>query len=83
MVRPEDITIFPQTEVSSAKNLLKGKIKWLVPSGSLLRVGLETEKGLGLFCLVTKSSATELGLKEGKEVYASFKATAVRVIKRY
>jgi tungstate transport system ATP-binding protein len=83
MVRPEDITIFPQTEVSSAKNLLKGKIKWLVPSGPLLRVGLKTAAGLELFCLVTKSSATELRLKEGKEVYASFKATAVRVIKRY
>jgi len=83
MIRPEDITLFPEKDVSSAKNLLKGTIKWMTPSGPLLRIGLDMEQGGELFCLVTKSSAMEIGLVIGREVYASFKATAVRVIKRW
>jgi len=83
MIRPEDITLFLKKDVSSAKNLLKGRIKWLVPSGPLYRIGLDMESGGEFFCLVTKSSAVELDLATGKEVYASFKATAVRVIRRW
>ncbi len=83
MIRPEDITLFLKKDISSAKNLLKGRVKWLVPSGPLYRIGLDMESGGELFCLVTKSSAAELELAIGREVYASFKATVVRVIKRW
>jgi molybdopterin-binding protein len=38
--------------------------------------------GFPLVALVTKRSAEELGLDESKQVYASFKATGVHVIRR-
>jgi len=83
LIRPEEITLFPKQDVSSARNLLKGRVEWMTPSGPLLRIGLSVEFAGELFCLITKSSAAELELAIGKEVYASFKATAVRVIRRW
>jgi tungstate transport system ATP-binding protein len=83
LLRPEDITLFPQKDVSSARNLLKGRVEWMTPSGPLLRIGLSVGLTGELFCLITKSSAAELELAIGKEIYASFKATAVRVIRRW
>jgi molybdopterin-binding protein len=35
----------------------------------------------GLSALVTKHAIEELGLNSGKKVYASFKATAIHLIK--
>ncbi len=81
-LRPEDVTIWVGKEIpaSSARNRLSGTIKRLTPQGPLLRVVVDC--GFMLTALVTRASAREMNLKEGMEVIASFKASAVRLIAR-
>jgi len=79
-IRPEDITLAKTRLSTSARNSFAGPIKKIVSFGVLARV--EIDCGFPLIALVTKRSAEEMGLERGKEVYASFKATAVHVINR-
>ena len=79
-VRPEDITLTPAKTTSSARNSFLGQITGVVSMGPLSRI--EINCGFRLVSLVTKRSAEELGLDKGKQVYATFKATGVHVIKR-
>jgi len=81
-LRPEDVTILLKSEAppSSARNRLSGTIKRLTPQGPLLRVVIDC--GFPLTAIVTRTSAREMDLTEGKEVIASFKASAVRLIPR-
>jgi tungstate transport system ATP-binding protein len=78
-LRPEDITLFLSPVSSSARNSFVGEITRVVSSGPLSRV--EVDCGFPLVALVTKRSAEELNLQKGKKVYATFKATAVHVLK--
>ena len=79
-IRPEDITLALSRVSSSARNSFVGEVTWVVSMGPLSRV--EIDCGFPLVALVTKRSAEELGLKKGKQVYTTFKATGVHVIKR-
>jgi len=79
-VRPEDITLTPAKTTGSARNSFLGQITAVVSMGPLSRI--EINCGFRLVSLVTKRSAEELGLDKGKQVYATFKATGVHVIKR-
>jgi len=79
-IRPEDITLAPSKAISSARNSLAGEITRVAPTGSLVHV--EVDCGFSLIALVTKKSAEELNFKSGERVYASFKASAVHVIKK-
>ena len=80
-IRPEDVTLAPPGErggVSSARNALAGSIARLTVTDAGVRVLLDC--GFPLVALVTPRSATELGLVEGAEVAAVFKASALHVI---
>ena len=79
-IRPEDITIATTRTSTSARNSFAGKIKNTVSFGTLTRVTIDC--GFTLVVLVTTRSANELNLVKGKEVFASFKATAIHVIRR-
>ena len=81
LIRPEDITLTLAQPTSSARNVFKGKIGRLAPVGPLVRV--EVDCGFPLLGVVTKSSAQELDLAAGRQVYASFKATAIHTINRW
>jgi tungstate transport system ATP-binding protein len=90
-LRPEDVTLWPQDSApaSSARNRLAGHVVRTTPQGPLVRVAVEcrpSEAGLQgcvpLVALVTRASARELDLREGKPVTASFKASAVHLILR-
>jgi tungstate transport system ATP-binding protein len=80
MIRPEDITITRTREVTSARNNFEGRINKVIPLGPLTRI--EIDCGFPLLGVVTTRSAGELGLTSGTTVYASFKATAIHVIKK-
>ena len=80
LIRPEDIVLTPIHEATSARNVFRGRITRAVPVGPLMRIKLDC--GFPLLAVVTKHSAQELGLAAGKEVYASFKATAIHAIKK-
>jgi len=79
-IRPEDITVSTTRTSTSARNSFAGKIKNTVSFGALTRVTIDC--GFTLVVLVTTRSASELNLVKDKEVFASFKATAIHVIKR-
>jgi molybdopterin-binding protein len=61
----------------SARNVLKGKVKKIVHGSVNSEVVVELSGGEEITSIITKTSAEELGLKEGSEVYAVIKATSV------
>jgi tungstate transport system ATP-binding protein len=79
IIRPEDITFTLAKETSTARNVFQGEIARMTTVGQLVRI--EAHCGFPLLGVVTKRSAEELNLNLGKNIYASFKATAVHVIK--
>jgi len=81
LIRPEDITISLSKDTSSARNTFNGRITKILPLGSLVRI--EVACGFPLLGVITKRSAEDLNLTIGKEVYTTFKATAVHIIKSW
>jgi tungstate transport system ATP-binding protein len=81
-IRPENVTLTipPRQETTSARNVFFGWIVKVVPMGLFHRVHLNC--GFPLVAYVTSHSLEGLSLSEGKEVYASFKATAIHVIRK-
>jgi molybdate transport system ATP-binding protein len=78
-VSPREITIYREPPDGSAQNLFKGAILELVPEppdGERVRVALGTTPPL--VAEVTREAVQALGLREGLEVHAGFKATGVR-----
>lgn len=80
-IRPEDVMVALSKISSSARNSLAGEVTWAVATGPLSRI--EIDCGFPLVALVTKRSAEELGLGKGRQVYATFKAVSIHVIKRH
>jgi len=81
LIRPEDITLALHKDASSARNTFEGRITRIFSVGALVRV--EIACGFPLLAVVTKQSAQNLNLTVDKGVYATFKATAVHIIKRW
>ncbi|PIX26333.1 MAG: ABC transporter ATP-binding protein [Deltaproteobacteria bacterium CG_4_8_14_3_um_filter_45_9] len=81
-IRPENVTLSTQPfkEGSSARNVVPGRIVKITPLGFYQKVQLDC--GFLLVAYITNHSLEELSLIEGKEVRASFKATAVTVIRK-
>jgi molybdopterin-binding protein len=61
----------------SARNVIKGKVKKLIPGAVNTEVVIELPGGTEIVSIITKSSADSLGVQEGKEVYAVIKASSV------
>ncbi|MBI4286418.1 MAG: ABC transporter ATP-binding protein [Chloroflexi bacterium] len=81
-LRHEDVTLtLPPTQsaLTSARNRLVGKVVKVFPLGSQVR--LTVDCGFPLVALVTRRSAEEMELILGKTVHATFKATAVHVLR--
>ena len=81
-IRPENVTlsIRPSQEGTSARNVFSGRIMKITSLGLYQRIHLDC--AFPLVAYVTNHSLEELSLAEGKEVSASFKATAVTVIRK-
>lgn len=63
----------------SARNVLKGKVTKLVLGAVNCEVTLEIAPGVEIVSTITKTSATSLGLAEGKEASAVIKASNVMI----
>ncbi len=63
----------------SARNMLKGTIKKVVPGAVNTEVVIELPGGAEVVSIITKSSAESLNLTVGKEVYAVIKASNVMI----
>lgn len=78
VIRAEEITISRSAPTTSARNVVRGRISELYTLGALARVTLDVG-GVPLVAALTARSAQELALREGEEVWASFKAMAVHL----
>ena len=61
----------------SARNVLKGKIRSIKHGSVNSEVVVQLPGGLEITSIITKTSAENLSLREGKDVYAIIKATNV------
>ena len=76
---PRDITLHTEQPVGSAQNALHGSILEVTPEpplGERVRVALQTQPPL--VAEVTRQAADALRLREGKPVWAAFKATGLK-----
>ncbi|MEM3565076.1 MAG: ABC transporter ATP-binding protein [Candidatus Jordarchaeaceae archaeon] len=80
MIRPEDIIIAREKPVTSARNVLMGKVSSVEPHGSLFKVDLRID-GVSLSCLISRISLEEFGVAPGSNLYVVFKSSAVHIIK--
>jgi len=81
-IRPENVTLSTDSpeDPSSARNNFSGRIIRIAPHGLFFRIDLNC--GFDLISYITRMSLDLLGFREGQRVNASFKATAVHVIKK-
>ncbi len=63
----------------SARNMLKGKVKRIVKGPVSTEVSVQLPGGDILVSVITSTSAENLDLKEGKEVYVVIKSTNVMI----
>ncbi len=63
----------------SARNVLKGKVKAITEGAVNDEVIIELPNGLEITSVITKKSVENLGLEEGKEVYAVIKASNIMI----
>ncbi|OPY46528.1 MAG: Trehalose/maltose import ATP-binding protein MalK [Methanoregulaceae archaeon PtaU1.Bin222] len=79
-MRPEDLVFLIEKDgKSSARNELQGTISRVTPIGPNVKVRVDA--GVRLIAVITRRSYDELGLSLGSRVYASFKASAIHVVK--
>jgi tungstate transport system ATP-binding protein len=81
-IRPESVTVdvSEPSRTSSARNVFRARITSVESLGPYLKVKLDC--GFPLVAYVTGQSFTTLALAVGKSVFASFKATAIHVIRK-
>jgi len=81
-IRPENVSLSTnlQRDATSMRNVFSAKIEKITPIGLYQRVALDC--GFPLVSFVTTHSVEALSLREGKEVTASFKATAIHVLRK-
>jgi molybdopterin-binding protein len=78
LVRSEDVTLSAYRPDTSARNLFEGTVSEIAPA----RRGAEimVEAGEMIVSMVTEQSVESLGLEMGCKIFASIKASAVKII---
>ncbi len=81
-IRPENVTLSrgASVEKTSARNVFSGKIVKITPMGLFHKIHLDC--GFPLVSYITNQSLENLSLLDGSGIIASFKATAVHVIRK-
>ena len=75
-IRPEEIVLSRQAFSSSMRNIIRGEIDLIRQIGLSVEITVRCER-LSLQVLITRGALRELNLKEGEEVYISFKAKSI------
>lgn len=79
-IRPENVVLSKEISLtSSMRNYFEGTIIGIAHAGMYVRVTVDC--GFALIAYITPHSLQELGFREGSAVSASFKATAIQVIR--
>ncbi|MCD6527944.1 MAG: ABC transporter ATP-binding protein [Desulfuromonas sp.] len=77
-VRPEDIVLSKESLHSSMRNCFQGTVRQIMPQGFYYEIYL-VSGGTSFCALATKGALLELDLQEGKDIYFSFKSTAIHL----
>jgi tungstate transport system ATP-binding protein len=80
-IRPENVTVtlIDPGGSMSARNVLPAIVGTIANMGAYCKITLDC--GFPLIASVTGQSVSDMGLEQGKPVFASFKATAVHLIR--
>jgi molybdate transport system ATP-binding protein len=78
LLRPADVTLSLEPPEGSARNVLRGRVGSVAVEGDRARVRVASSPPL--VAEVTLGSVDRLGLREGVQVWASFKAVEVQVL---
>ncbi len=85
-LRPWDVVLSIERPVGSARNVLRGRVRQVLPLGGRVRVALALAPGqetappaapILLAAEISLEAQADLACHEGQQLYASFKATAV------
>lgn len=76
-IRPEDITISIEKISSSARNMIKGRVKEIVDVMSLIHLVIDAGELFTVF--MTRKSFNDMQINVGMHVWMNFKASAVHV----
>ena len=87
VIRAEEVLVSATPQSSSARNQFEGVVSEVATTGALTRVTVDVSSGAAgviaprvpIVAALTTRSAQELELREGSEVWASFKAMAVHL----
>ncbi|HZS87007.1 MAG TPA: ABC transporter ATP-binding protein [Chloroflexota bacterium] len=81
-LRPWEVTVSPRPPAGSARNVLPGRVREVLPMGGRVRLILDVgpRHSLPLVAEITPRAQDSLGCREGQTLYASFKATALALI---
>jgi molybdopterin-binding protein len=87
VIRAEEVLVSAAPQSSSARNQFEGVVSEVATTGALTRVTVDVSSGAAgviaprvpIVAALTTRSAQELELREGSEVWASFKAMAVHL----
>jgi len=78
LLRPSDVSLYRSRPEGSARNVLQGRVTSVSIEAERARIRIASSPPL--VAEVTPGSVTRLGLTEGLEVWASFKAVEVTVL---
>ncbi|MEW6060189.1 MAG: ABC transporter ATP-binding protein [Actinomycetota bacterium] len=78
ILRPADVALHVQEPEGSARNVLRGPISQIAIEGERARIHVDSSPPV--VAEVTLGSVARLGLHEGSDAWASFKAVEVRVL---
>ena len=79
-MRPEDVIFLIEKDgKSTARNEIEGTISRVTPMGPSVKIRMDGS--IRIVAVITRRSYDELGLSPGSHVYASFKASAIHVVK--
>jgi molybdopterin-binding protein len=76
-IRPEDIVVSLGLLESSARNSFRGKIQDISDAGTIVRITVDI--GVPLVAAITRRSFLDMGLKQGMEIFLTFKAADVHI----
>ena len=78
VLRAEDVMLSTEAIASSVRNQFRGRVVEIVGAGALSKVTVNVS-GTPIVAAVTTRAVQELALAPGREVVASFKATAIHI----
>lgn len=78
-IKSDEILLSEERLKSSARNVFKGKVKSILKRNSLIEVLIDA--GIDFRVEITKRSFEEMNIKEGKELWLTFKVSSIKVFK--